>query len=101
MLLLGIFIGILLSIGGNCVAFKYLKYLKKKFAPPSYPVIEFYRQPQNGIYRIDFALGDNIYQGYSKKCPPLTSPENLQVSIRNYSTKRRLYRVFWREKNRF
>jgi len=86
------------TIVGVWVTKYYLK-LKKRFASPVwYPVVRFNTFPEaDGVYLMDFALGNDVCHGYTKKCPPQgVEPKDLKVKIRTISPKRRcLYRVFW------
>ena len=97
MFFLGLITGICLTIvSGYALWRKYLS-LCKKFGPRTYQVAKFSAVTENNVYRIDFYLTDDIIcQGYSKKCPPFNAkPEELTVTIRNYHSRRGLYRVFW------
>lgn len=98
MFILGIITGILLTLICGYALWREYRSLCKKFGPRTYQVAGFSTTPKNNIYLIDFYLtNDVICHGYSKKCPPANAHANeLTVTIRNYHTRRNLYRVFWK-----
>lgn len=96
-ILIGFIIGVVFSIG--CL-FTYLR-LKKIFGSPRwYPVARFNYVPEaDGVYHMDFYLGEAVLVGYTKKCPPPdTKPEELEIKIRTLHPVRCRYRVYWRFK---
>ncbi len=100
--LLTFFAGVLFAVIVGVCGLKYYLKLKKRFGTPVWYKVEcFDTVPQaDGVFRMDFLLDGHVCRGYTKKCPPQgVKPEDLEVMVRTISSKRCLYRVFWRFKN--